>query len=104
MVTLLSVTSTRIEGKLGKDCCCPDYKNKIGESIVSRKDIKLRRKEKINHILATATKVFAEKGYAGASTNEIADMAGISKRTMYYYIGDKDTQLFQGSTINFTTI
>ncbi|MFH0728731.1 MAG: TetR/AcrR family transcriptional regulator [Pseudomonadota bacterium] len=58
---------------------------------MSRKDIKLRRKEKINHILATATKVFAEKGYAGASTNEIADMAGISKRTMYYYMGDKDT-------------
>lgn len=58
---------------------------------MSRKDIKLRRKEKIDHILTTATKVFAEKGYAGASTNVIADIAGISKRTMYYYVGDKDT-------------
>jgi AcrR family transcriptional regulator len=53
--------------------------------------MKLRRKEKIHHILTTATKVFAEKGYAGASTNEIAELAGISKRTMYYYMGDKDT-------------
>ncbi len=62
-----------------------------GESIVSLKDVKNRRQEKIHHILQTAADVFAEKGYAGASTNEIADLAGISKRSMYYYMGDKDT-------------
>lgn len=58
---------------------------------MSRKDVKNRRQEKMRHILKTATEVFAEKGYAGASTNEIADLAGISKRSMYYYMGDKDT-------------
>lgn len=58
---------------------------------MSLKDAKNRRQEKIRHILRTATEVFAEKGYAGASTNEIADLAGISKRSMYYYMGDKDT-------------
>jgi AcrR family transcriptional regulator len=58
---------------------------------VSLKDVKNRRQEKIHHILKTAKDVFAEKGYAGASTNEIADLAGISKRSMYYYMGDKDT-------------
>lgn len=58
---------------------------------MSRKDVKNRRQEKMRHILKTATEVFAEKGYAGASTNEIADCAGISKRSMYYYMGDKDT-------------
>jgi AcrR family transcriptional regulator len=58
---------------------------------VSRKDVKNRRQEKMRHILKTATELFAEKGYAGASTNEIADLAGISKRSMYYYMGDKDT-------------
>jgi AcrR family transcriptional regulator len=58
---------------------------------VSLKDVKNRRQEKMRHILKTATEVFAEKGYAGASTNEIADFAGISKRSMYYYMGDKDT-------------
>jgi AcrR family transcriptional regulator len=58
---------------------------------VSLKDVKNRRQEKMRHILKTATEVFAEKGYAGASTNEIADLAGISKRSMYYYMGDKDT-------------
>ncbi len=58
---------------------------------MSRKDVKNRRQEKMRHILKTATEVFAEKGYAGASTNEIAEVAGISKRSMYYYMGDKDT-------------
>jgi len=58
---------------------------------VSLKDVKNRRQEKMRHILKTATEVFAEKGYAGASTNEIAELAGISKRSMYYYMGDKDT-------------
>lgn len=58
---------------------------------MSRKDVKNRRQEKMRHILKTATELFAEKGYAGASTNEIADLAGISKRSMYYYMGDKDT-------------
>jgi AcrR family transcriptional regulator len=58
---------------------------------VSYIDVKNRRQDKIRHILKTAMEVFAEKGYAGASTNEIADLAGISKRSMYYYMGDKDT-------------
>ena len=58
---------------------------------MSLKDVKNRRQEKMRHILKTATELFAEKGYAGASTNEIAELAGISKRSMYYYMGDKDT-------------
>ncbi|BBO81082.1 hypothetical protein DSCO28_16480 [Desulfosarcina ovata subsp. sediminis] len=58
---------------------------------MSRKDIKAKRQTKIKHILKKATEAFANKGYAGVSTNEIADLAGISKRSMYYYMGDKDT-------------
>lgn len=52
---------------------------------------KKKRQEKINHILETAKEVFAKKGYEGARTDEIADFCGISKRTMYYYTGDKET-------------
>lgn len=57
---------------------------------MSRQDIKNRRQERIRNILKAATEVFAEKGYAGASANEIAARANTSKRTMYYYVGDKD--------------
>jgi AcrR family transcriptional regulator len=58
---------------------------------LTRENIKEKRRRKIEHILNVAAEVFAEKGYTGVSTNEIADLAGVSKRSMYYYVGDKDT-------------
>ena len=48
-----------------------------------------KRKEKIAHILKTAKVIFAKKGFAGARTDEIAQKAGISKMSMYYYTGNK---------------
>ena len=44
-----------------------------------------RRKE----ILAAAAGVFAEKGYSGATTKEIADAADIAEGTLYNYFGGK---------------
>jgi TetR/AcrR family transcriptional regulator, mexJK operon transcriptional repressor len=40
-------------------------------------------------ILTAAAKVFAERGYAAASTARIATAAGASKETIYSYFGDK---------------
>lgn len=57
---------------------------------MSRESMKQKRADKSNHIIDIATIVFSEKGYHGALTDEIAERAGISKRSMYYYIGDKD--------------
>ena len=42
-------------------------------------------------ILKAAKTVFAEKGYNGAHVDEIAQLAGVNKATLYYQIGDKDT-------------
>jgi AcrR family transcriptional regulator len=58
---------------------------------MSRVALKKKRKTKTSHIIDTATQVFAEKGYHGALTDEIASRAEISKRSMYYYVGDKET-------------
>lgn len=41
-------------------------------------------------ILEAATAEFAEKGYAGASVNEIAAAANVNKRMLYHYFGKKD--------------
>lgn len=57
---------------------------------MARESMKQKRADKSNHIIDIATDVFSEKGYHGALTDEIAERAGISKRSMYYYIGDKD--------------
>lgn len=41
-------------------------------------------------ILSAATEVFAAQGLDGARVDEIADRAGINKRMLYHYFGNKD--------------
>ena len=41
-------------------------------------------------LLETATELFAEKGYAGASVREIVEKAGVSKPVLYYYFKSKE--------------
>ena len=41
-------------------------------------------------LLDTATKLFAEKGYAGTSVREIVNRAGVSKPVLYYYFKSKE--------------
>ncbi|MBP2679450.1 MAG: TetR/AcrR family transcriptional regulator [Deltaproteobacteria bacterium] len=41
-------------------------------------------------ILATASRLFAEKGYSQATTAEIAREAGVAEGTLYHHFGSKD--------------
>ncbi len=43
-----------------------------------------------NAILKAAVKLFAEKGFAGASTREICQQAGITKPVLYYHFRSKE--------------
>ncbi len=51
------------------------------------------RSEKRQLIMNAALKLFAEKGYASASINDIAQSAGISKGLMYNYFASKEEVL-----------
>jgi len=42
------------------------------------------------HILDTAARVFAERGFEDASINAILDQAGVSKGAAYYYFDNKE--------------
>lgn len=44
-------------------------------------------------VLDTARRLFAERGYAGASLQDIADAAGVTKANVYYYFRTKDAIL-----------
>ncbi|WP_282013695.1 TetR/AcrR family transcriptional regulator [Marinifilum flexuosum] len=51
-------------------------------------------------ILKTAKDIFAQKGYAGARMQEIADAAGINKALLHYYYRNKEKlfeQVFEGA-------
>ena len=47
--------------------------------------------DKINEILETGIRVFADCGYEGANTNKIAQEAGISVGVLFKYYADKES-------------
>ena len=47
-------------------------------------------------ILAAAERVFAELGFAGASTGRIAELAGIPKANLHYYFPTKESRAHVG--------
>jgi AcrR family transcriptional regulator len=46
-------------------------------------------------IMEAAARVFAERGYHGASTQDIADLLGIRQASLYYYFPSKEVALEQ---------
>ncbi|WP_129139958.1 TetR/AcrR family transcriptional regulator [Modicisalibacter coralii] len=48
------------------------------------------RQRNVENILLAAERVFAEKGYAGASMGEIAQLAEIPKSNVHYYFSTKE--------------
>ena len=54
-----------------------------------------RRAKRRREIVAAAAAVFYEKGYDASSTQDIADVAGILKGSLYYYVKSKEDFLFE---------
>lgn len=52
-----------------------------------------RSKQMVEAVLQAAAEVFAELGYARATTNKIAERAGVSVGSLYQYFGNKDALL-----------
>ena len=55
--------------------------------------VQQRSRFTVDQILEAAARVFAERGYAGATTNHIAVRAGVSIGSLYQYFPNKDTIL-----------
>ena len=52
-----------------------------------------RSRQTIERILNAATRIFHEQGYAGTTTNDIADEADLSIGSLYQYFPNKDALL-----------
>jgi AcrR family transcriptional regulator len=50
--------------------------------------------DKLRRIRSSARKVFLEKGFDGATTREVAELAGVSHATVFLYAQDKRDLLF----------
>ena len=51
------------------------------------------RKKKRDKVIDAAARVFAERGYHGASTQDIADFLGMRQASLYYYFPSKEAAL-----------
>src|SRR3974390_2612129 len=51
------------------------------------------RRRRSREILAGAGRVFAQHGYHGATTQQIADLLGIRQASLYYYFPSKEVAL-----------
>jgi TetR/AcrR family transcriptional regulator, cholesterol catabolism regulator len=51
--------------------------------------------QRLREICRTAARVFCEKGYDGASMQDIATAVGLTKAGLYYHVGSKDRLLFE---------
>jgi AcrR family transcriptional regulator len=52
-------------------------------------------KQKLREICRIAARVFYEKGYDGASMQDIAEAVGLTKAGLYHHVGSKDRLLFE---------
>src|SRR5580704_13800655 len=63
----------------------------------------LRRRLVEREILERAAELFAERGFAGTTVQDIADALGMSRPALYYYVKSKDVlleQLVENLSIN----
>lgn len=52
-----------------------------------------RRQRRSAEIIDAAARVFAERGFHGASTQDIADVLGVRQASLYYYFPSKEVAL-----------
>jgi AcrR family transcriptional regulator len=90
MARLKSKKSTRSKGKGQNVRSEPSSSIHLSPRKHPRQE---RAKETVAVILEAAAEVFAERGYAGATTNKIAHRAGVSIGSLYQYYPNKDAIL-----------
>src|ERR1700733_12511975 len=52
-------------------------------------------KQSLREICRIAARVFYDKGYDGASMQDIAEAVGLTKAGLYHHVGSKDRLLFE---------
>ena len=62
-----------------------------------------RSRQTVERILDAAARIFHEQGYTGATTNHIADEAGLSIGSLYQYFPNKDALLAALTKRHITT-
>ncbi len=68
-------------------------KDNLLDALIEQTKLSKKQTDKQQKIIETAIRMFAEKGYANTSTNEIAKAAGVAEGTIFRHYGTKDNLL-----------
>lgn len=68
-------------------------KDNLLDALIEQTKLSKKPTDKQQKIIETAIQMFAEKGYANTSTNEIAKSAGVAEGTIFRHYGTKDNLL-----------
>ncbi|MEH7384916.1 TetR/AcrR family transcriptional regulator [Bacillus sp. JJ1521] len=68
-------------------------KDNLLDALIEQTKLSKKQTDKQQKIIETAIQMFAEKGYANTSTNEIAKAAGVAEGTIFRHYGTKDNLL-----------
>jgi AcrR family transcriptional regulator len=74
---------------------------KVAKASVAKKVHGPRHQDRRMDILRVAAELFAENGYQATSLDTIADRVGIHKATLYHYVPNKESILYQCLTTSF---
>jgi AcrR family transcriptional regulator len=66
----------------------------LTSGVAGERSTSARHSARRAQITARAALILQRHGYAGASMQQIADAVGLSKASLYYYVGSKDDLLF----------
>ena len=91
----LSRTSDKTSSAAGNWLPLAAHLDRIGGQ-VGRPSAKERRPYNSDAILDVAVRVFLERGYDGASLDDVARAAGITKASVYYHVSSKEELLERG--------
>jgi AcrR family transcriptional regulator len=86
--------ASRFGGRTGRRRDTSKVRQPAGRSARRSGSERKPREERWAELIEVATQVFYEKGYDGASLQDIADRLGMLKGSLYYYIQSKEDLLF----------
>src|SRR6187399_1379628 len=72
---------------------CPTRANGMNVLAMPSTRRNASQRRRAPQIIDAAAKVFAERGYHGATTQDIADVLGIRQASLYYYFPSKEVAL-----------
>ena len=69
-----------------------------------RSDVSAKWESRYREVLDAAAIAFAENGYLGASTRDIAERLGIRAASLYYYLPSKEGHCLRSASWGFWTL